>query len=691
MKRIDLHIHTKRTVCDSQNFEFSMNELIAYVKRANLAAIAITNHNCFDLHNYKSVREELRDYCEVFPGIEINVKTPGKYGHVLVIAPNDLVEDFNEACKRIDQMCPESKSSISWDDVCSFITFLDKCLIIPHYRKNKQLDKKTIEEIRSKSGVDALEVSNNKIWLRETGGTTEPLVVFSDARPGFKPINDSNESSGARFAYGFTYIDISEVSIQSIKLALTKADATSIVSMDHEFEILPEGIAASNKLNVLLGERSSGKTFTLERIIDALEESDYWYIEQFDISEKAKKSNFDKNVREEDESFFSSYFAGLERLLGSYLEIDLDSIEQGVKDYTRALMIYAGSPPDDASKTPIYKSEPFKTEADEKSLKDDFELRKAVRKLASDTRRREQIERHLSVDSLTSLDDDLRLITKSTFQDLKLKGRANQTIALIQNALSSLSARKPLPDTKPIRDYFRYCHQEALLANELERLSNPESLESEDEGKYLKTRKRLGYTQAGQIPKPISKKLANGDTMAPILKMSSFQDRLQAFRNFKESSRPYIIKNLFQIQTSIVLNDEKQPELSGGQRAEYCLLHELSKARGKDLVLIDEPESSFDNPFLSEEVCKMIKAVAQHSTVFLVTHNNSLGVSIHPDWILYTEKRKDGSYAIYSGAFTDSQLRAIDGAQISRPETLINILEAGEPKYLDRRKYYGID
>ena len=130
--------------------------------------------------------------------------------------------------------------------------------------------------------------------------------------------------------------------------------------------------------------------------------------------------------------------------------------------------------------------------------------------------------------------------------------------------------------------------------------------------------------------------------------------------------------------------------MSGGQRAEYLLLHLLSTAKNKDYILLDEPESSFDNPFLNKEVCTLINRIADRATVFLVTHNNTLGISIHPNWIIYTEKKPAGGYEIYSGPLSAETLRSTTGETVSRPVNLLNILEAGIDTYEDRREYYGL-
>ncbi len=68
VKRIDLHIHTVATKFDRKSFEFDIAALKNYVEVAKLSAIAITNHNMFDIDNYRLVCDAVD--IPVFPGIE---------------------------------------------------------------------------------------------------------------------------------------------------------------------------------------------------------------------------------------------------------------------------------------------------------------------------------------------------------------------------------------------------------------------------------------------------------------------------------------------------------------------------------------------------------------------------------------------------------------------------------------------
>jgi ABC-type phosphate transport system ATPase subunit len=111
------------------------------------------------------------------------------------------------------------------------------------------------------------------------------------------------------------------------------------------------------------------------------------------------------------------------------------------------------------------------------------------------------------------------------------------------------------------------------------------------------------------------------------------------------------------------------------------------------MLLIDEPESSFDNLFLKNEVNEQIRDISKSIPVIIVTHNNTVGASIKPDYILYTKKEvvdKKPIFKIYSGNPSDHVLKSMDGEGISNYQIILNCLEAGDQAYNERGKTYEI-
>lgn len=58
VKKIDFHIHTISSSKD-YDFTYSSKWLQEYVNKAELDAIAITNHDLFDKNNYELVKKDL--------------------------------------------------------------------------------------------------------------------------------------------------------------------------------------------------------------------------------------------------------------------------------------------------------------------------------------------------------------------------------------------------------------------------------------------------------------------------------------------------------------------------------------------------------------------------------------------------------------------------------------------------------
>lgn len=142
-----------------------------------------------------------------------------------------------------------------------------------------------------------------------------------------------------------------------------------------------------------------------------------------------------------------------------------------------------------------------------------------------------------------------------------------------------------------------------------------------------------------------------------------------------------------------VLNQYGTPA-SGGERSEYNLLQELTDAARSQILILDEPESSFDNMFLKDGVNALLKELSKQIPVVIATHNSTIGASVHPDYLIYTSKRavEDGTvkYELFFGYPSSAELVDIEGHTISRRDKVLDCLEAGEPAYIDRRNSYEI-
>src|SRR5690554_602768 len=109
-KRVDFHIHTIESITDSQNNKkFDIEYLKKYIKQSKLDAIAITNHNFFDLQQYNDIKSNVE--ITVFPGVEVNLEM----GHILVISPIENAETFSKEVNQLSEKIITQNSFITYD------------------------------------------------------------------------------------------------------------------------------------------------------------------------------------------------------------------------------------------------------------------------------------------------------------------------------------------------------------------------------------------------------------------------------------------------------------------------------------------------------------------------------------------------------------------------------------------------
>lgn len=152
---------------------------------------------------------------------------------------------------------------------------------------------------------------------------------------------------------------------------------------------------------------------------------------------------------------------------------------------------------------------------------------------------------------------------------------------------------------------------------------------------------------------------------------------------------PEFCKYFVKVQYRILNKDGF--DASGGERSEFFLLDEIEGASDHEMLLIDEPESSFDNSFLKQDVNILIKEIAKKMPVVVVTHNNTVGMTIKPDYLLFTRKSIEAGEVVwrtYSGHPTSKQLIAPDGASVETIDIVLGSLEAGSDAYHERRQSY---
>ena len=83
----------------------------------------------------------------------------------------------------------------------------------------------------------------------------------------------------------------------------------------------------------------------------------------------------------------------------------------------------------------------------------------------------------------------------------------------------------------------------------------------------------------------------------------------------------------------------------------------------------------------------IIKNLSSKITVFITTHNNTLGMLMQPDRIIYTYHEND-RYDLFSGEFGSKVLKNSKNNELIAYNHIISVMEAGQEAYERRRCIY---
>ena len=485
-----------------------------------------------------------------------------------------------------------------------------------------------------------------------------------------------------------TYFDIDEISIKSIKKSLNDKSHVSLTENEGNnlFYVLPD-LPISTGLNIVIGERSSGKTFMLEQIARYNENAKY--IKQFELiepePEKAAKDFVDA-IAEKKSSFAEEYFEQFKDAIDVVKSISIDENDKDIDQYISSLLRYAkeADRADMFAKCSLYGESMFP----QKKFDSICSLIEAVEKLLDSREYRDIIDRNIDRNSLIDLHSQLIL----RFNEEKCKSLkeewVNKLVKKIKEKLKYKTAAVDIPDV----DFYKYQMDKIKVSkfNKLVSLLKEESIISNQpiEGFAVQARKRP-FKGAGELRNISGRRAISFSEILDVYSNNPYSF-LQKLKDMEGIPDTEYYKYFVCIEYQII--NQYGFAVSGGERAEFKLLQEINDAKRYDMLLIDEPESSFDNIFLRDKVNHIIKEISRIMPVVLVTHNNTVGASIKPDYVIYTKRivESDVTYNRFYGLPSNKMLISSDGSTIKNICAILDCLEAGEKTYNERKREYEI-
>lgn len=678
MIKIDFHIHTKPIEPWDSSFDFSIEKLRSYIEKNRLDCVAITNHNRFDKEQYEKIRSEIPGTV-ILPGIEIHVLN----GHIIIVGSPKDVDEMVTVSDRLSTDLTRLEDYLSLDAFSNLIK--DKhFIIIPHYAKSKSLAKSNIRKIGTEIYVG--EVGSPKKFLSMLNDNDEELtpVIFSDLRCAEQDADRNIQETR------YTYLKIDSADYNAIRDALKSKKNVSLSPFEDDTFDLMNGIVRGHKgINVVLGKRSTGKSFLLDNIYNSFSrEGNILYIKQFELAKNSENNAFKTSIDESNKAEVKKYCSDINSLLLEIRDKNYDREDYDTEKYLSTLRDYAdkSSLNNAFSKMSLFNY----NKLDQLGKNHDCEMAQAIGILLdADNERKKVIEKYVSSTALINL---LRIFIKRA-KEFDYKDRTIQEANAIAKSISAQLANKsPIKPVLPIS--FAEVYEKVYAKNRTDNLLfNVGEHEIVDKLVSDKFHRRISIFKPNYGNKDRYREQTGQQRIDELKNPNSlfdvFVSKSAVFFSMIDDGELY---SFFIGSSSSVTSDGKK-ELSGGEKAEYILINKLQNYDNYDIILIDEMESSFDNAYLNQFINKLIHEISKKCTVFISTHNNNLGVSLKPDYYIYHEYAFDDSgehYLRFHGSSTSEWMKSADGESKRLSEVLLGTMEASIEAYDERRLKYEV-
>lgn len=131
---------------------------------------------------------------------------------------------------------------------------------------------------------------------------------------------------------------------------------------------------------------------------------------------------------------------------------------------------------------------------------------------------------------------------------------------------------------------------------------------------------------------------------------------------------------------SLLFQDAQIEQLSPGQRGALLLIFYLLVDKGKNPIILDQPEENLDNETVFNLLVPVLSEAKKKRQIIMVTHNPNLAVVCDAEQIIYSAfERKNASKITYSSG-------SIENPTIN--EHVVNVLEGTKPAFDNRRIKY---
>lgn len=710
--KIDIHVHTKKCKGgDSEHRNIDAERFDEIIRLTDVKILAITNHNHFDLEQYQQINNKVQDTCQIWPGIELDIVEEGRRAHLIVITNPSNVEQFSQKVDKLLNGKTVDNFTISIEETVNSFDQLDTIYIAHYYAKKPNLLDEDVDKLISL-------VSNKKRVLKEATNSISAGIYISHGHNSIYGSDIHNWNDYPKISKDLPDLRLPVESFEQFCLLLEK-DVTTIDTildkkLKENIQLNPFNVAELvnidiyNDINIIFGSKGTGKSDILKALSKHYNDLGFKN-KVYESSTKTLEETYDLKGHSYDTSVDK---IGIDECTEE-LKAIRDSSEKNITSLSSYLRYFSTEETNKISKNLKIKNY---TQLDESSSERDFEeiisslenIQNYIDYIDSDSLLQEIIGSKLSLE-LKSIIEKILTKLKSEFEkrilDLRSISLFNQIIQVFVEEI----AKKTGQPKKPITTGFsEYASNRIKIEKDLTKILSNISKTIEPEIEYVGDLGEKGeincktnlviqngkfinsnFTPVKKVTKNPQKNVASAlELISKHLYANSLFEKITDLKQIEGSETINNLSDLLIFHRHFII-DGNYYTPSSGESSMVLLHNELLEE--KEIYIIDEPEKSLGNDYISNVIVPMLKEKAQSGkTIIIATHDANIAVRTLPYNSIYREHDINGYYTYLGNPFSNN-LICNNGSKSDLDWKGISMekLEGGKEAFGERSKIYG--
>ena len=702
--RIDLHTHTQNLKSGDGNARvISPTDYAKKMSEQNIEISSITNHNKFDKEEYDAVIATNPDLL-LFPGIELDIDLGEEKRQIIVICnpaisgtfkttyDNDTGRNYNTFSMPYADFLAKTKS-LSPDSVIIIPHFLDKA------RGLNFQEKQSLE--RDLDGYVIILETANLTSMGIVNDHEERLcLIGSDAKDWSQYSSDMVPELKFSISSFERFYELAKNPKEFVKNFLEGSPKHEI-----ELEDSSASLTIFNDINVVFGEKGSGKTILLKSTLHPYFSGVGKKVFLHEGSEYKKLYNSMITEYEDavaiDQELMATIVSELENVIG-YREAHLKNSIQSYIDYAKDTNV-------NKKAKRVLKSNSVFSDTNTDTIED---VLKSAEQFIAKIREVEKINaaiRKTDTEDKMALEIELRKLeieivqrTTAKSKDLFTAQKTEAFLSVLKESLQKNSGKKSKPENigfaKLVASRLAHLNSNRALLKALDDIQSTQSKKIghlPGKGQVVFETSVIRLTEDDRHGKDSafdkSRIVANRTIIKKIGKftpklftnINSYYSNIEKAVNTEVLAKDIVKKNSI---IKIMENDNYKP--SEGEQA-ILSISGLLESYNYDCYIFDEIERGLGHKYITDYLIPRLKTLRDAGkTIILSTHDANIAINTLPSQTVFCNYPDQNNY--YTGNMYSNELvGATDEAVIAWSDQAIVHLEGGEKMFNSRRNVYA--